>query len=293
MMTYPRIISSFILLFFTTTNLVYPENQRIYIACDDHTDYLWSGDEKTYEQSIVKMLDYYINLADETQNQPPEYQSRFVCDGSYWLKIYQQNRSPEEFNHLIDRIKSGHITIPLNPLCCLYGSAPAEAVIRSMYYAAEMHRKYNIDFPLSIQMENQTLPWGVASLLAGSGAKYCWKGICGCASKVPDAGDRQHDIYYYTGPDNQKILMKWNSMLGDNKGMGGYAEARDPTDTIHFVETSPAFKARYPYSIIGCFGKGWDDLETLTDEFPRIAREITTPEHQIIVSNMIDFFPGF
>ncbi|MFB3789406.1 MAG: glycosyl hydrolase-related protein [bacterium] len=267
--------------------------KRIYIACDDHTDYMWSGDAQTYEQAFLRMLDYYLDLADKTENFPSEYQSRFVCDGYYWMVVYEQNRTRAEFDTLISRIRDGHITVPLNPLCCCMGAAPAEAVLRSLYYPGRIERQYRLTFPLVISMENQTLSCGLASLWAGSGAQYGWKGICGCATKLPHAGDRQHDIYYYTGMDGQKILMKWNSMLTDNQGMGGYAEARNPRETIRYVDADPQFQSRYPFPIIGCFGNGWDDLETRTDEFSRIAREMTTPRRQIIVSNILDFFEDF
>jgi len=58
---------------------------RIYIAPDDHTDYMWSADEETYHRAFVGMIDYYLDLADLTQHNPPEYQSRWNCDGTYWL----------------------------------------------------------------------------------------------------------------------------------------------------------------------------------------------------------------
>lgn len=269
------------------------EPKRIYIACDDHTDYLWSADEETYRQAFIRMLDYYLDLADTTSNEPPDYQSRFVCDGFYWMWVYQQAKSPEEFNRLVERIKSGHITVPMNTLSCCYGATPMEAVLRSMYYAGTVQRNYQLPFRLALEMENQTMPWGLASLWAGCGAEFSWKGICKCATRIDDCGDREHEIYNWVGPDGQKILIKWNSILTDNQSMGGYAEARDPKKVIEFVTTNQEFMKRYPYPIIGCFGKGWDDLQTLNDEFPKIAKNLSNENQQVIVSNVIDFFDDF
>ncbi len=42
------------------------EPRRIYLANDDHTDYVWSADAETYNGTFVDMLDYYLRLADET-----------------------------------------------------------------------------------------------------------------------------------------------------------------------------------------------------------------------------------
>jgi alpha-mannosidase len=58
--------------------------KRIYIAADDHTDYFWTADEDTYRQAFLEMIDYYLDLADATDTEPPEFQSRWNCDGSYW-----------------------------------------------------------------------------------------------------------------------------------------------------------------------------------------------------------------
>ncbi len=261
---------------------------------DDHTDYMWTADEETYRQAFLEMLDYYLDLADATGSEPADYQSRFNTDGTLWVKVYEEDRSPARFQRLISRIKSGHITVPLVPLALVFGGAPTEAVIRSMYYAGYLQRTYGLDFPLGVAQENQTLPYGLGALFAGAGARYSFRGICGCHSQVGDAWDREHDIYRWTGPDGSSLLMKWNSMLThDNQSMGGYAEARYPTAVVDYVDSDESFKARYPYDVIGAFGYGWDDLKSLTDIMVQAAKQTTTTSRRVIVSNERDFFEDF
>jgi alpha-mannosidase len=267
--------------------------KRIYIANDDHTDYMWTADEATYRQAFLNMIDYYLDLADSTAGNQAEYQSRFNCDGSYWLWTYEKNKTSAQFDRLIGRIRDGHISVPLNPLVILYGGAPAEAVLRSMYYPGKIERRENLRFHLAVSMENQTLPYGLGALWAGAGARYSWKGICGCATHVSNSWDREHDIYWWQGPDGSRILMKWNSMLLGNASMGGYAEARDPFIIVDYVDTNPDFISRYPYSVIGAFGKGWDDLQTMTNEFVTAAQNKSNATRQVIVSNEEDFFRDF
>jgi alpha-mannosidase len=274
---------------------------RIYIAADDHTDFMWSADEKTYQKAFLDMLDYYIDMADSTiKCEPPQYQSRFTCDGSYWMWTYEKNRSSIQFQRLIKRIKSGHITVPLTPITLCYGGMPAEAVIRSMYYAGRIERRYDIRFPMAAPMENQTMPAGVGSIWAGAGAEYCWMGICGCASRVDFHKSRMHEIYWWSGLDGSRLLMKWNSLNDSgslegyaNESLGGYAEARRPLEAMYYVENDSGFKARYPYKVIGIFGKGWDDLKTESVEFIDIAKNSTNEKRQVFVSNEVDFFRDF
>lgn len=266
--------------------------KRIYIATDDHTDYFWTANDVDYRQAFIEMLDYYLDLADSTANNPSDYQSRFNTDGTLWIWEYERNKSAQAFTRLINRIKDGHISVPMNALVVCLGGAPAEAVLRGMYYAGKLERKHGFRFSMAIAMENQTLSLGLISLWAGAGAKYSWKGVCQCDTLVR-ANLRPREIYWAQGLDGRRVLMKWNSMLGDNRGIGGYAEARDPMAIVDFVDQDPEFRARYPYDVIGAFGRGWDDFKTLTDDFITAAQSQSNASRRVIVSNEQDFFVDF
>jgi len=268
--------------------------RRFYLSADDHTDYFWRADDAAYRQAFLTMIDYYLNKMDQTQTNPSDQQMRFHADGSLWMWEYEHNRTPAEFERMMSRIRDGHLSVALNPLVLVQGGSPAEAVLRGMYYPGLIERRKNVEFPLALAMENQTQPLGLASLWAGSGAKYSWTGICGCVTRVNQLDDRGREIYYAGGRDGSKVLMKWNSMLTTNKSFGGYAEAYDPLATIRFAETNPTFQSKYPFQVIGAFGRdGDDDLQYTSDEFVSFAQQNTTPNRRIIVSNQIDFFRDF
>ncbi|MDX2197515.1 MAG: hypothetical protein SF069_00915 [Phycisphaerae bacterium] len=278
----------------------FAQQKRIYIANDDHTDYFWTADDVAYRAAFISMLNYYMDLTDATGANPPEFQSRFNCDGNFWLWEYERNQPTASWNRLIGQVRSGHISVPLNALVSCYGGVPAEAVLRGMYYAGRLERREDLRFPLAYAMENQTLPLGLASLWAGSGAQWSWRGICGCVSRINDAFDRENDIYWYTGLDGQRVLMKWNSLLGGtpgvqapNQAMGGYAECFNPPATVGYVSSNADFQLRYPYDVIGAFGHGWDNLQTTTDEFVLTAIGLSDASRQVIISNEQDFFADF
>ncbi len=189
----------------------FSQQKRLYIANDDHTDYMWTADEVKYDSAFVHMLDYYLQQIDSTKNDPSDFQARFNTDGSIWLRAYEKYRSPEKFNKLIAAIKSGHISSPLNMVVSCYGAQPTEAVIRGMYYAGQLERKFKLRFVLAGSMENNTLPLGLASLWSGAGAKYSWKGIGGYGSQMSYAmrAKRRYSMYRYNGLDGSGVLMKW------------------------------------------------------------------------------------
>ncbi len=299
------------------------QQKRIYIANDDHTDFMWTADADTFADVFVDMLDWHMKLADETANNPPAYRNRFNCDGSYWLWAYEQKKSPEEFEKLIGRIKDGTISAPLNTLVSCYGGMPAEAVLRSMYYSGRLERKHDMRFEMATAMENQVLPLGLTSLFAGAGAKFSWRGVCGCASRLDNKilGERKREVYRWTGKDGQSLLMKWYSL--QRFGIGGYWEAGSPLAAIKHVTENPDFLRRYrdpvskePWNVIGLFGYGGDDLARKTgiqpppeipavpslqkvisspycDHFHVIAQKQSNEKQQIIVSNELDFFADF
>ena len=269
--------------------------KTIYLAPDDHTDYFWTADDVQYRAAFIETLDYYLGQIDKTQNDPDPFQARWNCDGTLWLWEYEHNKSAAEFERLMKRVTDGHISCPLNALVSTYGAQPAEAVLRGMYYAGDLERRFGVRFPMAVSMENQTLPQGLGALWAGAGARYSWKGICGCATKMPypDFQRRDHEVYWWRGLDGSRILMKWYSLGDSNESLGGYAEARKPNEAVAFINQNKAFAKRHPWQTFGLFGYGWDDLKTLSDRFPKDARRLTNKRQKIVVSNMEDYFRAF
>ncbi len=283
------------------------QQKRIYLASDDHTDFMWTANEAAYDSAFVHMLDYYLNQIDSTKSNPDDFQSRFNCDGSYWMQAYQRYRSPEQFERLIAAIKSGHISVPLHALINCYGGMPTEAAIRGMYYAGQMERKYDLRFRMAGTMENNTLPLGMSSIWAGSGAKYSWYGIGGYGSQMSYEyrANRRHQLYNYSGLDGNGVIMKW--YIFDEKKtapLGGYAELRTTMNSVNTVKEIGSMiprldamcdtispDSKYPYNAVEAIGYGHDDLATyLAPEFIQVAKNGTTPSRKVRVSVTEDFF---
>ena len=297
--------------------------KRVYLANDEHTDYMWSADADTYAKVFVDLLDFHLDLADKTADLAPPYRNRFNTDGNLWLWTYERKKTPAEFERLIARIKDGTISSPLNTLVSTYGAQPAEAVLRGMYYAGRLERRHGLRFRIASATENQTLPLGLASLFAGAGADYTWRGVCGCASHISNKVlfERPSEIYWYTGHDGQRQLMKWYSLGPHN--LGTYWEAGFPEKAVDWVLGDEGFRRRHadpktgkPYEVLGLFGFGGDDLARKTgvapppeisavpglqavpsspysEHFHQIAQKLSTPARQFFVSNELDFFNDF
>ncbi len=281
--------------------------KRIYLGNDDHTDFMWTANEAKYDSAFVHMLDYYLDQIDSTQTNPSDFQARFNCDGSYWMQAYQKYRSSKQFERLISAIKSGHISVPLHALINCYGGMPTEAAIRGMYYAGQIERKYDLRFRMAGTMENNTIPLGMSSIWAGSGAKYSWNGIGGYGSQMTYEyrTSRRCQLYNYTGLDGSSVLMKWY-IYDERKTspLGSYAETRTTMKSKDAVteigSMIPRLDAmcdtvspdsKYPFNAVAAIGYGHDDLATyLSPEFIQVAQNLTTPTRKVRVSIAEDFF---
>ena len=277
---------------------LHAQKEKIYLAPDDHTDYVWTANEDDYRKAILDMTDYYLDLTDKTGEEAKDFQSRWNFDGSLWMWIWEKNRDQQQVDRLVARLRDGHFSMPLNFAVSTYGGMPTEAVLRGMYYAGSVERRYGLKLDMAIAMEDQTLPNGLGALWAGSGARYSWRGVCNCATKLMPTLDhwRPHEIYWWQGPDGSRILLKWYSIYKKIGGYqpGTYLELDKATlgQDIPLLQ-DPEFRARYPYQIFGLFGEGGDNLSTMNDHIVQLAKSLNRPDREVIVSNEEDFFHDF
>lgn len=266
--------------------------KHLYLGNDTHTDLMWNGDEDEWYRYNLDMAKFYLRLGESTMNNPPESRSKWNYDVSWTLYMVEQRASKELFDRLIAQIKNGQASVPYNFVSAVYGASTLESTLRSFYYGGYLERTYEIPVELAIAQENATLPLGLASLWAGSGAKYSWKGVCNCATKINTVGERDQEIYWYTGLDGRNVLMKWYSNYGWNAELGGYAEMLEPTVAVQQMNAL-CDTERYPFLVAGAFGKGWDNIHNYAYDLVWGLGHRTLPGTKLHLSNQLDFFHHF
>jgi alpha-mannosidase len=253
---------------------------------------MWNATEDEWYKYNFDMAKFYLNIGESTKGNAPEARSKWNYDVAWTLDMMEK-RAPKEFlDRVIDQIKLGQASVPFNYTLPVYGASTLESVLRSFYYAGHLERAYGLDIDLAICQENATIPLGLASLWAGSGAKYSWRGVCNCATRINTIGQREHEIYWYTGLDGSRILMKWYSNFGWNAELGGYGEMLEPTVAVIQMDTLCGSK-RYPYNIAGAFGKGWDNMQNYSYDLAWGLGHRTRPGTKLYLSDQIDFFKHF
>ena len=87
----------------------------VYVAPDNHTDYGWNASTTTYDGTMLQEIDYYLGRIAATQDEFTDQRARFNADGWWYLWLYEHQRTPSQFQALVDAMQSGHIQVPLNP----------------------------------------------------------------------------------------------------------------------------------------------------------------------------------
>jgi alpha-mannosidase len=265
----------------------------VYLAPANHVDYNWNATAAQYDAAMLSELDYYLAQVDATAASPAAEQSRYIADSWWWLYLYEQNRTPAEFADLIGKIASGHITVPLNPFVTLYGAMSTEMAIRAGYYPGRIARAHGVGFPLAFaSVENATVPWGLASLFAGSDVHYTWKGVCDCVTSAPHHSVPE-ELFHWEGADGKTLLMKWYRLTGSNQDRGGYSEARQNQSVAAIDGEIAQTQANLPgISVTGLFGAGWDDVSYENQDIVNavVAYNASASPDSAVVSNGVDFF---
>ncbi|MCF8224773.1 MAG: hypothetical protein K9J30_02715 [Bacteroidales bacterium] len=266
--------------------------KRLYLANDTHTDLMWNGTEEQWARWTIEMSEFYLPFTERTASKPVDSQVKWNYDMAWCLYILENKTDPEFFSRVINQIRNQQGSVPYNFTLSTYGGFKPETILRRFYYGGYLERKYGIGIEMANAIESSVIPLGLASLWAGAGAKYSWKGVCNCATKIDVKGDRDHEIYWYTGLDGSRILMKWYSMYGPNAELGGYSETLDPRLAIKQMDALCGSE-RYPYNIAGAFSKGWDNGRNFSIDFHAMMKSRALPGTKVYISNEVDFFRDF
>jgi alpha-mannosidase len=288
-----KLTSVFSILLFFSVNIVGQKPiKHLYLGNDTHTDLMWNAGEDEWYKMNLDMASFYLKIGESTKTNAPEARSKWNYDVAWTLYMMEKRAPKPFFTRILDQIKAGQASVPFNFTLPVYGASTLESVLRSFYYGGHLEHAYGLDIDLAICQENATIPLGLASLWAGSGAKYSWRGVCNCATKINTIGPREHEIYWYTGLDGSRILMKWYSNFGWNAELGGYAEMLEPTVAVIQMDTLCNSK-RYPYNIAAAFGKGWDNMYNYTYDLVWGLGHRTRPGTKLYLSDQVDFFRAF
>jgi len=186
-------------------NTTLPDNiseWTIYITNDNCPDYTWGYTEEQTRQAFADIVRSHLDEMNRTDGEAPENQDRYNMAVTQEALCFVE-KYPERKNELIKRIKEGRVFV--SPYLCnsLWAFQSVESAIRTFYPARRLEKEWGISIDIAEHIEEPSLPWGVASILAGCGIKWLSNPFYGYDSTFKELTNPP--VFIFKGPDGSQI----------------------------------------------------------------------------------------
>ena len=123
-------------------------------------------------------------------------------------------RYPEREQELARRVREGRVFV--SPFLCnsLWGFQSVEGFLRTLYPARRLERGWGVTLDVAEHIELPSLPWGVATLLAGCGVR--WLSVPFLDYDSTFKGLTCPPLFQFEGPDGSKIRVVLDAWASRN-----------------------------------------------------------------------------
>jgi hypothetical protein len=230
-----------------------PPPWHIFIANDTCPDVTWGFTEAQTRQAFADLIAAHLDEMTRTDAEPPEnrnhYNATAFIEIEAFLEIYPQRR-----DELLRRMREGRLCA--SPFLCnsLWGFQSVEGVLRTFYPARRLERERGVPIRVAEHIELPSLPWGMASLLAGCGIRWTSVPFLDYDSTFKDL--KNPPLFRLEGPDGSEVrvvLDAWAAQKA-NYMQGGHL-LQDPSRvTTEWIPHYETLGADYPLRTIFASG---------------------------------------
>jgi len=274
----------------------------VFVANDNCPDYTWGLSEEQTRQAFADVVRGHLDEMKRTDRQSSESRDRYNMAVTQEALCFVE-KYPQRKQELIDRIKRRRVYV--SPYLCnsLWGMQSAEGVLRTFYPAQRLEREWGIPLTTAHHIEEPSLPWGTATLLAGCGMRHLTNPYYGYDSTF--GGLKCPPLFYLEGPDGSRIKV-WLDRFASSKSSytQGAAVVRKP-DAIekqwiaHYAGLGAVYPLRsllasgthgdispqsgdqareFAEAIIRCNARPGDHPRLINATFPMFWEEVETAE---------------
>ncbi|HPA17159.1 MAG TPA: glycoside hydrolase [Verrucomicrobiae bacterium] len=216
-----------------------------------HVDIGYTHVQTEVEKKQWDHLEQAIELARQTEGNPPEARFRWNSEVLWAVDSYLQQASPEKREALLEAVRKGWIGLD-----GLYGNeltalCRPEELFRLVDCAARISRQHGLAIDTAMISDVPGYTWGIVPALAHSGIKYFSIGpnyIHRIGRTLSAWGDRP---FYWISPSGQERVLCWIAGHGYSwfhKGRLG--KAGDVNDAVFFEYLEQLTAADYPYDLV-------------------------------------------
>lgn len=197
------------------------EHPRLIIANDTCPDVTWGYTEAQTRQAFADLIAAHLDEMTRTDAGPPESRNHYNVMAFVEIQAFLE-KYPGRTEELVRRAREGRVC--LGPFLCntLWGFQSAEGVLRAFYPASRFAREHGLPLEVAHHTELPSLPWGMATLLAGCG--FRWTSVPFLDYDCTFKGLKNPPLFRLEGPDGSEvrvILDAWASRQA-NYTQGGW-----------------------------------------------------------------------
>lgn len=176
----------------------------IYVANDNCPDYTWGLTEEQTRQAFADVVRGHLDEMTRTDGQPPANRSRYNAAVTQEVLCFLE-KYPDRREELIRRVKEGRLYV--SPYLCnsLWAFQGFEGALRTFSPARRLEREWGIRFEYAHHIEEPSLPWGHATILAGCGFRGLTVPYYGYDSTF--GGLRNPPVFFHEGPDGSRVAV--------------------------------------------------------------------------------------
>ncbi len=174
----------------------------IYITNDNCPDYTWGFTEEETRRAFADIVRAHLDEMNRTDAEEPANRDCYNMAATQEALCFVEHY-PERKDELIRRIKDGRVFV--SPYLCnsLWGFQSVEGAIRTFYPARRLEREWDIPIDVAEHIEEPSVPWGAAAILAGCGVR--WLSVP--FYKYDSTFDRLNNppVFLFEGPDGSRV----------------------------------------------------------------------------------------
>ena len=175
---------------------------RIIIANDTCPDVTWGFTETQTRKAFADLIAAHLDEMTRTDELSAElrdhYNATAFIEVEAFLELYPGRR-----DELFRRIREGRVCV--SPFLCnsLWGFQSVEGALRTFYPARRMERDHGMPIGVAEHIELPSLPWGMASVMAGCGIR--WTSVPFYDYDSTFKGLKNPPLFRWEGPDGSEV----------------------------------------------------------------------------------------
>lgn len=246
-----------------TVELTPKRHWKLYVQPSSHVDIGYTD----WQERVIELHNRNMSLALDLCEKYPDF--RWNTEAAWVQDNYLSLMPDDRKTQFVKQAKAGHIGCQAIYGNMLTGIESHEEIIRGLYYAKAMSKKYGIPYDIAMSSDVPTQVWTLPMVLAGAGIKYFSAGL------NLTRGDSFNKLFnrpfYWQGPDGSRVLTWFSPGYAYASHLGLLA---DMDRACAQIESHLAAFDRddYPYDAVLAFG-GVGDNQPINPSLAEIAHE--------------------